>query len=148
MSAYLLLRGMKTLELRVHRQGESALELARFLEQHPKIDRVFYPGLESHTGHEIARRQMRSFGGILSFSLKGASANVNAFLERLKFVHLAASLGSVGTLAGPPKTTSHVETSEQERRELGIPENLIRYSVGIENVEDLKADLESALAGL
>lgn len=148
MSAYLLLRGMKTLELRVHRQGVSALELARFLEQHPKIDRVFYPGLESHTGYEIAKRQMKSFGGILSFSLKGASANVNAFLERLRFVHLAASLGSVGTLAGPPKTTSHVETSEQERRELGIPENLIRYSVGIENVEDLKADLESALAGL
>lgn len=148
MSAYLLLRGMKTLELRVHRQGESALELARFLERHPKIDRVFYPGLESHTGHEIAKRQMRSFGGILSFSLKGASANVNVFLERLKFVHLAASLGSVGTLAGPPKTTSHVETSQAERKELGIPENLIRYSVGIENVGDLQADLESALAGM
>jgi cystathionine gamma-synthase len=146
MAAYLLVRGMKTLEVRVQRQNENALELARFLEHHPKIDKVFYPGLETHPGHEIARRQMKSFGGILSFSLKGGFKEVKTFLESLRFAHLAASLGSVGTLAGPPKTTSHVETSEEERKSLGIPEGLIRYSVGIENVEDLKADLESALA--
>jgi len=147
MSAYLLVRGMKTLEVRVRRQNENALELARFLAQHLKIDHVFYPGLETHQGHDIAKRQMKGFGGILSFSLKGGFNEVKNFLERLKFAHLAASLGSVGTLAGPPRTTSHVETSEEERKALGIPESLIRYSVGIENVEDLRADLESALSG-
>jgi len=148
MSAYLLVRGMKTLEVRVQRQNENALELARFLKQHPKIEEVFYPGLETHPGHEIAKRQMKGYGGVMSFSLKGGFREVKTFLERLKFVHLAASLGSVGTLAGPPKTTSHVETSAEERKALGIPEGLIRYSVGIENVQDLKADLESALAVL
>jgi cystathionine gamma-synthase len=147
MSAYLLIRGMKTLEVRVQRQNENALTLARFLAQHPKIEHVFYPGLETHPGHDIAKRQMKGFGGVLSFSLKGGFDEVKKFLERLKFAHLAASLGSVGTLAGPPRTTSHVETTEAERKTLGIPEGLIRYSVGIENVEDLKADLESALAG-
>ena len=146
MAAYLLVRGMKTLEVRVQRQNQNAMELARFLEHHPKIDKVFYPGLEKHPGHDIAKRQMKSFGGILSFSIKGGFKEVKTFLESLRFAHLAASLGSVGTLAGPPKTTSHVETSEEERKALGIPEGLIRYSVGIENVEDLKADLESALA--
>ena len=146
MSAYLLVRGMKTLEVRVLRQNENALELARFLGRHPKVDKVFYPGLETHSGHEIAKRQMKGFGGVLSFSLKGGFGEVKTFLERLKFVHLAASLGSVGTLAGPPKATSHVEMSEEERKALGIPEGLIRYSVGIENIEDLKADLQSALA--
>jgi cystathionine gamma-synthase len=148
MSAYLLVRGMKTLEVRVQRQNENALELARFLKQHPKIEEVFYPGLETHPGHEIAKRQMKGYGGVMSFSLKGGFREVKTFLEGLKFVHLAASLGSVGTLAGPPKTTSHVETSAEERKALGIPEGLIRYSVGIENVQDLKADLESALAVL
>ena len=147
MSAYLLIRGMKTLEVRVQRQNDNALALARFLTQHPKIDHVYYPGLETHPGHDIAKRQMKGFGGVLSFSLKGGFDDVKRFLERLKFAHLAASLGCVGTLAGPPRTTSHVETSEAERRTLGIPEGLIRYSTGIENVEDLKADLESALAG-
>jgi len=148
MSAFLLIRGMKTLEVRIQRQNENALELARFLEQHPKIDRVLYPGLTGHVGHEIARRQMKGFGGVLSFSLNGGFEEVKAFLEGLRFAHLAAHLGSIETLAGPPKTTSHVETSEEERKALGIPEGLIRYSVGIENIEDLKADLESALAGI
>jgi cystathionine gamma-synthase len=147
MSAYLLIRGMKTLEVRVQRQNENALTLARFLAQHPKVDQVFYPGLETHPGHDIAKRQMKGFGGVLSFSLKGGFSDVKRFLERLTFAHLAASLGCVGTLVGPPRTTSHVETSEAERKALGIPEGLIRYSVGIENVEDLKADLESALTG-
>ena len=146
MSAFLLVRGMKTLELRIQRQNENAMVLARFLEQHPKIARVHYPGLPGQPGHEIARRQMKGFGGVLSFSLKGGFEQVKAFLESLTFVHLAAHLGSTETLAGPPKTTSHVETTEEERKALGIPEGLIRYSVGIENVEDLKADIESALA--
>jgi len=145
MSAFLLLRGIKTLELRVLRQNENALAISRFLEQRPEVEAVFYPGLESHPQHEIAKAQMSGFGGVLSFSLKGDPEKVSTFLSALRYAHLAASLGSVGTLAGPPRTTSHVEASAEERAALGIPENLIRYSVGIENVEDLIADLKGAL---
>lgn len=146
--AYRIARGMKTLELRIQRQNESAGRIARFLEAHPKVSAVFYPGLESHPGHAIARAQMSGFGGMMSFALHGGYEQVKTFLSRLKLVHLAASLGSVSTLAGPPRTTSHVELTEEQRRQLGIPESLIRYSVGIENVEDLMADLEQALEGV
>jgi len=147
-AAYLLIRGMKTLELRIHRHNESALQIARFLERHEKIERVFYPGLESHPFSEVARRQMKGFGGVLSFSLEGGFAAVAALLPRLSFAHMAANLGSVSTLAGPPSTTSHVELTAEQREALGIPESLVRYSVGIENPEDLIADLDQALAGL
>jgi cystathionine gamma-synthase len=143
--AYMIARGMKTLELRVERQNASALKIANYLHQHPKIKDVFYPGLESHQGHAIAKSQMRGFGGMMSFSLDGGWELVKKFLPALKLVHLGASLGSVSTLAGPPRTTSHVELTEEQRRLLGIPESLVRYSVGIENVDDLLADLESAL---
>lgn len=148
MSAYLLLRGMKTLSLRINRQNENALAIARFLEAHPSIDRVFYPGLESHPGHTIARRQMRGFGGMMSFSLKGESLEAaNRFLRRLRLAHKAANLGAVETIAGIPATTSHVECTAEERKALGIPETLIRYSVGIEDVQDLMDDLAQALNG-
>ena len=148
MSAYLILRGMKTLALRVKCQNDNALKIAGFLKSHSKVAEVFYPGLESHPGHDIAKRQMTGFGGVLSFSLKGDFQNVKTFLGHLEFVHLAAHLGSVDTIAGPPRTTSHVELSLEERQALGIPESLIRYSVGIENVEDLIKDLDSAFAAL
>jgi len=144
-TAYNVIRGMKTLELRVNRQNENAMAVARYLDQHPKIAQVYYPGLENHTGHEIAKKQMRGFGGVLSFELEGGYENVKTLLHNLKYVHLAASLGSVSTLAGPPRTTSHVELSEEQRKQLGISESLIRYSVGIENKEDLIGDLEQAL---
>ncbi|GAB3319128.1 methionine gamma-lyase [Larkinella ripae] len=146
--AYLIARGLKTLELRIERQNASALTIARFLKAHPTVSDVFYPGLETHPGHAIAAAQMSGFGGVLSFSLKGNYEDVKTFLTSLRFVHLAASLGSVSTLAGPPRTTSHVELTEAQRAQLGIPESLIRYSVGIENVEDLIADLEQALAAI
>lgn len=146
--AYMIIRGMKTLELRIERQNSSALIIANYLKIHPAVEDVFYPGLQSHPGHDIAKQQMSGFGGVLSFALKGDYDTVKAFLPKLKLVHLAASLGSVSTLAGPPRTTSHVELTEQQRALLGIPESLIRYSVGIENVEDLIADLEQALSGL
>jgi len=147
MSAYLLLRGMKTLSLRVTRQNENAMAIARFLETHPKIDRVFYPGLESHAGHEIARRQMRGFGGMMSFTLKGNSLEtVKKFLSGLSLCHKAANLGAVETIAGIPATTSHVECTPEERKTLGIPESLVRYSVGIEDVKDLIEDLTNALS--
>jgi cystathionine gamma-synthase len=144
-TAYNVIRGMKTLELRVNRQNENAMAVATFLDQHPKVSQVYYPGLENHTGHDIAKKQMRGFGGVLSFELEGGYENVKTLLHNLKYVHLAASLGSVTTLAGPPRTTSHVELSEEQRKQLGISESLIRYSVGIENKEDLIGDLEEAL---
>jgi cystathionine gamma-synthase len=143
--AYLIARGMKTLELRIERQNASAMKIATFLKAHPKIDDVFYPGLESHPGHAIAKSQMSGFGGMMSFALKGDYEDVKTFLQSLKLVHLAASLGSVSTLAGPPRTTSHVELTTAQRAQLGIPESLIRYSVGIENLDDLLADLTQAL---
>ena len=143
--AYMIARGMKTLELRISRQNESALKIARYLKSHPKVRDVFYPGLGTHKGHEIAKSQMRGFGGMLSFALDGEYDLVEKFLPSLKLVHLAASLGSVSTLAGPPRTTSHVELSTEQRALLGIPESLVRYSVGIENVDDLLADLEQGL---
>lgn len=145
MSAYLLLRGMKTLHLRIRQQNESAMRIARFLQSHSRVSAVFYPGLESHPGHAIARRQMSGFGGVLSFALQGAFEEVKSFLPRLRYAHLAANLGAVETVAGPPATTSHVESSAAERAAAGIPEALIRYSVGIEDVEDLMADLKQAL---
>ena len=146
MSAYLLLRGMKTLELRIQRQNESALRIAQHLESHPAIARVFYPGLPSHEGHPIARKQMRGFGGMMSFMLKENTLEaVSRFIPRLRFAHAAANLGAVETIVGPPATTSHVECTQEERAKLGIPEGLIRYSTGIENAEDLIADLAQAL---
>jgi len=144
--AYMIARGMKTLELRIERQNSSALKIAQYLQSHSKVKAVYYPGLESHTGHAIAKEQMRGFGGIMSFALEADYDAVKKFLTSLKLVHLAASLGSVSTLAGPPRTTSHVELTEEQRKLLGIPESLIRYSVGIENVDDLIKDLDQALA--
>jgi cystathionine gamma-synthase len=148
MAAYLLLRGMKTLHLRIARQNESAIKIAHFLESHSQVVNVFYPGLKSHEQHEIARRQMRGFGGVLSFAIKGGFESVKSFLPRLRYAHLAANLGAVETVAGPPSTTSHVESTKQERAAAGIPEALIRYSVGIEDVDDLIADLRQALDGV
>ncbi len=145
-AAYLIARGIKTLELRLERQNASAMKIAQFLKSHPKVSDVFYPGLESHPGYEIARRQMSGYGGMMSFALKGGYDEVKKFLTSLELAHLAASLGSVSTLAGPPRTTSHVELSTEQRQSLGIPESLIRYSVGIENIDDLVADLSQALA--
>jgi cystathionine gamma-synthase len=146
--AYMIARGMKTLELRIERQNASALKIANYLKAHSKVSDVFYPGLPSHPGHAIAKQQMSGFGGIMSFALDGGYEHVKKLLTTLKLVHLAASLGSVSTLAGPPRTTSHVELTEAQRKLLGIPESLIRYSVGIENVDDLLQDLETALASL
>ncbi len=145
MAAYLLLRGMKTLHLRIRQQNESALRIAQFLHQHPFVENVYYPGLPSHENHEIAARQMRGYGGVLSFMLRGGFPAVRDLLPRLHYAHAAANLGAVETVVGPPRTTSHVESSPEERQAMGIPESLIRYSVGIEDTEDLIADLQEAL---
>ena len=145
MAAFLLIRGMKTLHLRVKQQNESALSIARWLQGHPSVASVFYPGLETHPQHDIARRQMRGYGGVLSFMLKGGFGAVKRVLPKLRLARRAANLGSVETIAGPPATTSHVECSAEEREAMGIPEGLIRYSVGIEDTKELIADLSQAL---
>ena len=146
MDAYSLLRGMKTLKLRVERQNESAMIIAKFLENHPSVEQVNYPGLPSHPEHKIAKEQMKGgFGGMLSFSVKGGLNSIKTFLPKLKYAHMAANLGCVETVVGPPVTTSHVECTAEERKAAGIPEGLVRYSTGIEDIEDLITDLEQAL---
>ncbi len=145
MAAFLLIRGMKTLHLRLRQQNESALSIARWLQSQPSVASVFYPGLETHPHHDIARRQMRGYGGVLSFMLQGGFGAVKSVLPELRLARRAANLGSVETIAGPPATTSHVECSAEEREAMGIPEGLIRYSVGIEDTKELIADLSQAL---
>ncbi|MGD2147904.1 MAG: PLP-dependent transferase, partial [Anaerolineae bacterium] len=147
-TAGLLLHSLKTLGLRVQRHNENALTLSRFLEQHPKVAQVYYPGLESHPGHAIARQQMRGFGGVLSFSVAGGLEAIARFLPRLRYAYMAANLGQVETIVGPPAVTSHVECTEEEMAAAGIPAGLVRYSAGIEDVADLRADLEQALDAL
>lgn len=147
-SAFLLSRGIKTLELRVARQNANAQAVADFLVDHPKVDEVFYPGLPRHPHHDVARRQMRGFGGVLAFSLRGGEHAVRELLGGIRLAHRAASLGSVATLIGPPAMTSHVELSAAERAALGIPETLIRYAVGIEESDDLIADLDAGLVSV
>jgi cystathionine gamma-synthase len=134
MAAYFLLRGMKTLHLRVRQQGQNAMQIAEYLAGHPRVAKVFYPGLESHPQHEIARKQMKGYGGMLAFMVDGGYDAVKAVLPRLRYAHRAANLGSVETIVGPPATTSHVECTAEEREAMGIPESLIRYSAGIEEV--------------
>jgi len=146
MAAYLLLRGLKTLPLRVERQSANAQRIAEYLASREEVEAVFYPGLAGHRHADVAKRQMRGFGGMLSFSLEGGFEAVKRFLPKLKLAHLAANLGAVETIAGPPATTSHVECTAEERATLGIPEGLVRYSVGVEDAEDLIADLDAALA--
>ena len=147
-AAYLIIRGMKTLALRMERHNTNAMELANWLSEHLKIDTVFYPGLETNSGYSTAVDQMKGFGGVLSFSLSGEKDLIPIFITKLTFAHAAAHLGSVDTIVGPPKTTSHVENTMEERSALGIPENMIRCSVGIENIDDIKRDFLQALESL
>ena len=121
------------------------MQIAEHLDKHPKVMKVFYPGLASHPQHDIARQQMNGYGGMLAFMVKGGYDAVKALLPRLRYAHRAANLGSVETIVGPPATTSHVECTAEERAAMGIPESLIRYSAGIEEVDDLITDLDNAL---
>jgi len=148
MDAYSFIRGMKTLKLRVQRQNENAMAVAQWLQKHPMVDQVNYPGLVSHPGHDIAKQQMSGFGGMLSFSVKGGLDAIKKFLPKMQYAHMAANLGCVETVVGPPVTTSHVECTDAERAAAGIPEGLVRYSTGIEDIEDLIADLDQALSCL
>ena len=146
MDSFLALRGVKTLAIRMERHSSNGLAVAEFLESHPKVKEVFYPGLKSHPNYEVAKKQMRSFGGMLSFKLKDESqATTFKLLENLKIFTLAESLGGVESLANHPSTMTHASIPEPERLKIGITESLIRLSTGIEDVEDLIADLEQVL---
>lgn len=145
-SAYMAVRGMKTLKLRVLKQCENAMALAQFLATRPEVEAVYYPGLPGHTHHDVACRQMENgFGGVLSFALKGGMDGVRRVLPRLKYANCAANLGAVETTYGPARTTSHVECTPEERAALGIAEGLVRLSAGIEDTEDLITDLRQAI---
>ena len=142
---WLVLRGIETLPVRMRQHEENAFSVANYLVGHPRVKRVFYPGLESHPGYKIAKRQMRGFGGVVSFELKEGVEAVNSFLRRIKVFSLAESLGGVASLAEHPATMSHASMPKDYREKVGITDELIRLSVGLENIDDLIEDLGQAL---
>ena len=146
--AWLILRGMKTMAIRVREQNESAMVLAEFLTTHGKVKAVHYPGLKSHPQHQLAKKQMKGFGGMLSFEVKGTTKDAMRFTESCKVATLAASLGGVETLVSQPYNMTHTQMSAKEREETGISETLVRVSVGIEDEDDLLADFRQALAAV
>ena len=144
-NAWIMVKGLETLELRVHRHCESAMELARFLEKLPGVERVFYPGLESHPQYELAGRQMKSGGTVVSFDLEGGKERAFRFLNELRVIDISNNLGDAKSLITHPETTTHQRLKPEERAELGIGSGLVRLSVGLEDVEDLKEDIFRAL---
>jgi cystathionine beta-lyase/cystathionine gamma-synthase len=146
-AAFLVHRGLRTLELRVRRQCDSALRIAQFLAGHPRVRRAIYPGLSTHPGHEVARRQMAGFGGIVTFEVEGGLEGARRVVDRLRVVLNAPSLGSVDSLVSIPVLTSHEGFSAEALARAGVTEGMVRLSVGVEPVEDLLADLERALSG-
>jgi len=143
---FLTHRGIKTLHLRMERNCKSAMKIARFLSSHAKVDQVYYPGLELHPGHDIARKQMSDFGAMLSFDLKDdRSETAIKIMEKVSIFSLAESLGGVESLCGHPATMSHVSVSKEDRLAIGIKDSMIRLSIGIEDIEDLIGDLGQAL---
>jgi cystathionine gamma-synthase len=146
-SAYLLLRGLKTLALRVKRQNESALHIARWLEEQPQVEKVYYPGLPSHPDHAVARAQMTGFGGVVSFLVKGDLDRTSTFIDGCRLAQIAPSLGGAETLIEQPALMSFYELSTEQREAVGIRNNLVRMSVGLEDADDIIADLRQAFAG-
>lgn len=147
MDSYLVLRGIKTLHLRVQRHCENGEKVVAFLNSHPKIAQVYYPGLASHPFHEVAKKQMSGFGGMVSFTFKsGLKKDATDFLEKLKVFTLAESLGGVESLANHPALMTHASIPEEKRKEIGITDDLVRLSVGIEDADDLIEDLKQALS--
>ncbi|NTV35656.1 MAG: methionine gamma-lyase, partial [Anaerolineaceae bacterium] len=144
MDAWLANNGLKTFELRMQRHCDNGLQIARYLEQHPAVEHVYYPGLPGHPDHELAKRQMLAFGGMLSFELKGGLRAGEDLMNRIKVMTLAVSLGNVDTLIQHPATMSHSNVPRDVRIKAGLSDGLVRLSVGIENCEDLIADFEQA----
>jgi cystathionine beta-lyase/cystathionine gamma-synthase len=147
MDSWLILRGTKTLTVRMERTNENAQIIAEFLDAHPKVTRTIYPGLKSHPHYALAKKQMRGFGGLISFDV-GSLDNAKTFLNRVRLMALAESLGGVETLISHPAIMTHASVPKERRDMLGITDGLVRISVGIEDVEDLQADLEQALSAL
>jgi len=146
MDSFLVLRGIKTLHLRVQRHCENGEKVARFLVDHPKVANVYWPGLESHPNHAIAKKQMRGFGGMISFDLKGNSMeDAHTIAKKVKVFALAESLGGVESLIGHPATMTHASIPKEEREKTGVTDSLIRLSVGVEDIEDIIADLKQAM---
>jgi len=143
--SYMILRGTKTLAIRMKQHEANALKISQFLEKHSKITKVIYPGLESHPEHHLATRQMSGFGGMISFELNAPLNETKQFVERLKYPLIAESLGGVESLVEIPALMTHASIPKEERAKIGLSDNLVRLSVGIENVEDLIEDLEQAL---
>ena len=143
--AYYIIRGMKTFEIRMERHCKNARRVVEFLNNHPKIERVYYPGLETHPGYEIAKKQMKDFGAMISFELKGGFEAGKTLLNSLKLCSLAVSLGDTETLIQHPASMTHSPYTKEEREAAGITDGLVRLSVGLENVEDIIADLEQGL---
>lgn len=147
-AAFLILRGLKTLEIRMQKHCDSARKIAEFLDKSDKVEKVYYPGLKNHAGHDIAARQMKDFGGMLSFEVKGGKAAGMKLVNAVKLITVAVSLGDAETLIEHAASMTHSTYTEEELKASGIPAGLIRLSVGLENVEDIIADLEQALAQL
>ena len=143
--AYYIIRGMKTFEIRMERHCANAKKVVEFLNKHPKIEKVYYPGLETHPGYEIAKKQMKDFGAMISFELKGGFEAGKTLLNNLKLCSLAVSLGDTETLIQHPASMTHSPYTKEEREAAGITDGLVRLSVGLENVEDIIADLEQGL---
>ncbi len=148
LQSYFLLRGLKTLAARMRIHNENGIAVAEFLEDHPKVTRVYYPGLKDHPEHELAKSLMTGFGGMMSFEVKGGKEDAERVLEHLRVIRPATSLGGVESLASMPANSSHLFLKPEERQRAGIGDNLIRLSVGIEDPEDLKEDLGQALGTL
>lgn len=145
--AFLVLRGLKTLHLRMERHCQNGRKVAEYLKNHPKVGKVYWPGFEEHPNHEVAKQQMRDFGGMVSFELKGDKVeDATRVLENLKLFALAESLGGVESLCGHPATMTHASIPREERMKAGLSDSLIRLSVGVEDAEDLIADLENAIS--
>ena len=142
---FLVLRGTKTLALRMERHSQNAQKIAQYLSAQPQVEKVIYPGLKSHSQHKLAKRQMSSFGGMVTFILKGGKAKTADFLKRLKVIALAESPGGVESLINQPAVMTHASLAKEERERLGVIDNLLRLSVGIEDYGDLQADLDQAL---
>jgi cystathionine gamma-lyase len=145
MDSFLVLRGVKTLSVRMQRHAENAEKIARFLVAHPKVAKVTWPGLESHPQHALARKQMKGFGGMMTFEIKGGLAAAKAFLKTVRIFACAESLGGVESLIEHPAIMTHASIPPETRAKLGISDGLIRLSVGIEDAQDLIDDLKGAL---
>ena len=147
-NAWVFLKGLETLRLRMDAHSVSALELAQWLQQQPQVEKVFYAGLPDHPGHDLAAKQQRAFGGVLSFRVKGGQEQAWKVIDNTQMLSLTANLGDVKTTIVHPATTTHGRLSDEQKAETGITENLIRIAVGLEDIEDIKTDLLQGLSAV